>query len=178
MTQITRLGCRCGKVHVEVTGAPIVSTECRCKSCRSAAAKMEALSDAPAIVESNGGTRFILYRKDRIRFVEGLEQLDAFRLTPEAPTRRAVAACCNTPVFLEFEHGHWLSLYGALWPQDTLPALEMRTMTSDNPRADALPSDIPNGKTQSLSFMVKLLGAWIAMGFKTPKVTVKETLHV
>jgi hypothetical protein len=30
---------------------------------------------------------------------------------------------------------------------------------------------VPNSKTQSVSFFVKLLGAWIAMGFRSLKVT-------
>jgi hypothetical protein len=43
-------------------------------------------------------------------------------------------------------------------------------MTSDLPAGSALPADVPNGKRQSFSFFVKLLGAWIAMGFRSPKI--------
>jgi hypothetical protein len=131
---------------------------------------MQTLPAAPAVLETNGATRFVLYRKDRVRFLKGTHLLKEFRLTPEAKTRRVVATCCNTPVFLEFTNGHWLSLYGGLWPAGTLPPLEMRTMTSDLPAGSALPADVPNGKRQSFSFFVKLLGAWIAMGFRSPKI--------
>ena len=118
-----------------------------------------------------------MYRKDRVRFLKGTDRLKAFRLTPTSTTRRAVATCCNTPVFLEFHGGHWLSLYGCLWPKGTLPPLELRTMTSDLPDASVLTNDVPNGKRQSLWFYAKLLGAWIAMGFKVPKIAVNGEIH-
>ena len=124
-------------------------------------------------------TRFVLYRKDRVRFLKGTDLLREFRLTPETKTRRVVATCCNTPVFLEFQNGHWLSLYGGLWPAGTLPPLQLRTMTSDLPAGTVLPDDVPNMKQQSGAFFVKLLGAWIAMGFRSPKLAfVKGELQV
>jgi hypothetical protein len=172
MTQITHLACACGQVHLEVERAPIVSTECHCNSCRAAGARLQSLPAAPPVLKTNGGTHFVLYRKDRIRFLKGAERLKEFRLAPAAKTRRVVATCCNTPVFLEFQGGHWLSLYGGLWPEGKLPPLDLRTMTSDRPDGSALSDDVPNGKRQSVSFFAKLLGAWIAMGFRSPKITV------
>ncbi len=172
MTRATSLACACGQVRLEVDGAPIVSTECHCDSCRAAGAKVQALPGARPYLEANGGTRAVLYRKDRIRFLEGVERLKAFRLTPEAKTRRVLATCCNTPVFQEFPNGHWLDLYGVLWPAGTLPPLDLRTMTSDLPDASVLARDVPNAKRQSISFFARLFGAWIAMGFRSPKITV------
>ena len=124
----------------------------------------------PILGEKNGGTRFVLYRKDRVRFIQGIDRLKEFRSTPEAKTRRVVATCCNTPVFLEFFNGHWLSLYGCLWQERTLPPLDLRTMIVDLPPGTPLPDDVPNNKRQSASFFAKLLGAWIAMGFRSPKI--------
>lgn len=170
--KITQLACACGTVQLEVERAPIISTECYCGSCRSAGDKLQALPEAPRFMETNVGTRFVLYRKDRIRFRKGAEASKEFRLTPASKTRRVVATCCNTPVFLEFHNGHWLSLYGCLWPAGALPALDQRTMTADLPEGVALADDVPNAKHQSVSFFAKLLGAWIAMGFKAPKVTI------
>ncbi len=152
-------------------GAPIVSTECHCNSCRAAGARLQALPSAPPFLEAQ--------RRDALRALpQGSRPLRArapsclkeFRLTPAAKTRRVVATCCNTPVFLEFQSGHWLSLYGGLWPEGTLPPLDLRTMTSDLPAGTPLPDDVPNGKRQSFSFFAKLLGAWIAMGFRSPKI--------
>ena len=172
MTRLTPLSCACGEVHLQVERAPIVSAECHCDSCRAAGARLQTLPAAPRILQPNGGTRFVLYRKDRVRFVKGTERLKEFRLTPTSKTRRVVATCCKTPVFLEFQSGHWLSLYGFLWAEGTLPPLDLRTMVSDLPEGTPLSDDVPNGKRQSLSFFAKLLGAWIAMGFRSPNITV------
>jgi hypothetical protein len=175
MTQITPLACACGQVQLEAQGAPIISTECHCSSCRAAGAKLQAT--AAPVLEANGGTRFVLYRKDRVGFLNGAGLLREFRLTSQSPTRRVVASCCKTPVFLEFENGHWLSLYGGLWSPGALPPLDLRTMTSHLPHPAALSDDVPSGRTQTALFYAKLLGAWIAMGFKSPKIAVNGTFH-
>lgn len=177
MKPAIQLTCACGEVRIEVTGASIVSAECCCNSCRAAAAKFEQLPGARPVLSGYGAVRYELYRKDRVRFLSGREHLREFRLKPESPTRRVVAACCNTPLFTEFRNGHWLSLYGALWPADALPPLEMRTMTSDLTDASMLPNDVPNLRTQSGTFFAKLLWAWIAMGFRVPKVDVAGELR-
>nr|PZN27278.1 MAG: hypothetical protein DIU78_05535 [Pseudomonadota bacterium] len=172
MTETTRLDCRCGRVHLELRGAPILSTECCCNSCREAAERLRKLPGAPMLVTAHGATHFVLYRKDRVHLEDPGSVLKELRLTPQSKTRRVVATCCNTPLFLEFENGHWLSLYACLWPEGSRPAPELRTMTSDLPAGSPLPADIPNAKTQSFSFFAKLLGAWIAMGFRAPKVAI------
>jgi hypothetical protein len=178
MTQTTQLHCACGQVDLEVVGAPIISAECCCNSCRAAAARLQTLPGIPPMLGPHGETRFVLYRKDRVRFLKGVEHLKDLRLTPKAKTRRAVATCCNTPVFLDFQGGHWLSLYGSLWPAGALPPLALRTMTSDLPDASVLPEDVPNYKRQSVSFFAKLFGAWVAMGFRSPKIAANGVLHV
>ncbi|GHA16943.1 hypothetical protein GCM10007989_10180 [Devosia pacifica] len=125
-----------------------------------------------------GATPFVMYRKDRVRFIAGAEGLQAFRLKPDASTQRVIAGCCNTPVYLEFKGGHWLSLYGALWPEGTLPPPQMRTMASDLPDGMTLPDYIPNAKTQNFGFFARLLGAWAAMGFRSPKMPKTEEINV
>lgn len=109
--------------------------------------------------------------------MRGADHLKEFRLAPRAGTRRVVACCCNTPVFLEFKGGHWLSLYAGLWPEGTLPPLELRTMTADLPDASVLPNDVPNLKQQSLGFYWRLFRAWVAMGFRSPKIAVNGEIH-
>jgi hypothetical protein len=172
------LSCRCGQVRLEVTGAPIVSAECCCNSCRSAATTFEGLPGARAILTPYGATRYELYRKDRVKFLAGTAFFREHRVTAGSPTRRVVAGCCNTPVFTEFKHGHWLSLYGGLWPAGTLPALEMRTMTGDLPDPSVLPQDVTNAKSQNGTFFGRLLVAWVAMGFRVPKVAEAAPLRV
>lgn len=129
---------------------------------------MRKLDGSPPVLTEYEATPYILYRKNRIRFLAGSEHLNSFRLSPDASSARTIATCCNTPVNLDFEHGHWLSLYGVLWTEGTLPPPEMHTMTSDLPDGAVLPNDIPNAK-KKLGFFLKLFGAWIAMGFRHAK---------
>ncbi|WP_196258950.1 GFA family protein [Pelagibacterium limicola] len=167
-----RLACTCGKVRLEVRGAPIITTECHCNSCRAAGDHFEALG-APDFRSPNGGTPFVMMRKDRVDVVAGSEHLKAIRLGTGS-TRRFITTCCNTPVFLEFKGGHWLSLYKSVWPVGTMPAVELRTMTSDLPDPGVLDGTVQIGKRQTWGFFAKLLGAWIAMGFRSPRVEVQE----
>jgi hypothetical protein len=161
--------CRCGHVAFEITGRPILSVVCHCHSCQEAGGKFELLAGAQPVLDANGGTGFVLVRKDRIRSVRGSEKLQEHRLKPDSPTRRVLASCCNSPMFLEFNKGHWLSIYRDRLPDGAAP-LEMRVMTRDKREGVELPNDIPNYSSHSARFMWKLLSAWAAMGFRAPKV--------
>lgn len=166
------IGCTCGAVRIEAVGAPILVSECLCDSCRAAAARLAALPVARSMLTSYGATPTAEYRKDRVRFVAGTQHLREFRLKPGAGSRRVVAACCNTPIFLEMKGGHWLSVYLHLWPEAQRPKPELRTMTGDLRDASGLPDDIPNLKTHTIRFYAKLFGAWAAMGFRNPRIEV------
>jgi len=178
MTHRQTLACACGQVKLQIEGPPIASVECLCTSCRTAGKILETLPGSPQIVDAKGATPFVMQRKDRVEIVEGADHLRSFRLSPKAATRRVVASCCNTPVFLEFSGGHWLSLYAGLWPDAARPPLEMRTMTGDLDDPAALPDDVPNLKQHSLRFYALLLGAWIKMRFRSPKFQVEGELNV
>lgn len=161
--------CRCGAVAFEVMGAPIICAACYCESCQEAGQRFAQIADAPPVLSADGGTDFILHRKDRIVCTRGGETLQEHRLTPESATRRMVAGCCNSPMFLEFAQGHWLSLYrGRL--SEGAPPLEMRVMTANRRQGVELAGDVPNYATHSVKFMWRLLSAWAAMGFRVPKV--------
>lgn len=177
MGPITNLSCRCGLVRLRARGRPLIVTECHCNSCREAAARLLALPGSPQLTAPNGGTPSALYRKDRVDFVEGAEQLKAFRLKPDSKTRRVVATCCNTPVFLEFQAGHWIDLFSPLWPEGDMPTVEARTMTSDLPNPSVLDESTPSGPLITARFYAKLLIAWAAMGFRTPEIDVGGELN-
>lgn len=159
--------CRCGAVAFQAEGPPIMAAVCHCASCQAAGAEIESLPGAPPVLDAHGGTPFVLQRKDRVRCLRGGERLEARRLKPESPTRRLVAACCNSPMALEFKGGHWLSLYAGRMGEKA-PPMEYRVMTGDR-RGDP-PDDLPNYASHSGSFMWRLLGAWVAMGFRVPAV--------
>jgi hypothetical protein len=162
--------CRCGKVEFEAAGPPIMSVVCYCTSCQEAGRRFEQLHTAPPVPDTDGGTGFILYRKDRVQCKRGLEDLEEHRLKPQSSTRRVIATCCNSAMFLEFTNGHWLSMYRNRFPP-SVPPPEMRTMTKDRRAGVELADDVPNLDTHSGKFMLKLLAAWIAMGFRRPKIT-------
>ena len=164
----TELSCSCGKVQLEVSQEPIMVAECYCNSCREAQRRIATLPGAPAVVGENGSTHFVMYRKDRVSILAGREWLRNFRLGPEAHTRRVIASCCGTPVLLEFKGGHWASLYGNLWHGQSLPKAAVRTMTGDVSEGTVLDGSIPSGGWETTKFYGRLLGAWAAMGFKSP----------
>src|SRR5712671_5622189 len=56
------------------------------------------------------------HRKDRVHCVTGQEYLEEHRLKPDSPTRRVIATCCNSGMFLDFTKGHWLTMYRNRFP--------------------------------------------------------------
>ena len=161
--------CRCGAVVLEAVGAPIVHAACYCASCQQAGGRIEQMPEAPPVLDADGGTDFVLYRKDRVRCLQGGERMQEHRLKPGSPTRRMVAACCNSAMFLDFTKGHWLTLYRARL-SGPVPPLEMRIMTADRREGVVLPEDLPNYPAHAGKLMARLLAAWALMGFRRPQV--------
>jgi hypothetical protein len=162
--------CRCGQVKLEAAGRPILTGSCYCRSCQEAGCRFEHLASAPAVLNPDGGTDFVLYRKDRVQCVMGQAYLEEHRLRPDSATRRVIATCCNSAMFLDFTKGHWLTIYRNRFPEDA-PPLEMRVMTEERRSGVELADDVPNYGGHSGRFMLKLITAWIAMGFRRPKIT-------
>jgi hypothetical protein len=104
----------------------------------------------------------VLYRKDRVEYTKGTPLLRTYKLRDESSTKRVVATCCKSPMFLEFEKGHWLSIYRTALRGD-LPSLDMRVHTKSKPAGSVLPNDVPSYPVYSAKFMAKLFAAWIAM---------------
>jgi hypothetical protein len=168
--QSTTAACQCGQCAIEVAGAPIVSAICCCESCRTAGLQFEQAPGAPPVVRADGGVEYSIYRKDRVRIARGGEQLQEHRLTPRSPTRRVVARCCNTPMFVDFTKGHWLTLYRARLPAEAAPT-QIRTMAKDAPAGVSFADGTPTYRTFPPGLMVKLLATWAAMWFRRPKIT-------
>jgi hypothetical protein len=166
--------CQSGEVKLEAAGPPILSVSCYCASCQEAGRRFEQMASAPAVLDPDSGTGLVLYRKDRVQFVSGRMYLEERRLKPASPTRRVVAACCNSAMFLDFTKGHWLSIYRNRFPEDVL-SLDMRVMTKERRAGVQLADDAPNYSGRSGKFMLKLIAAWIAMGFRKPEISLGET---
>ena len=153
MTIITSR-CACGGVEYEAIGAPIICAICYCVSCQEAGRAFEQRPGAPPVLDPDGGTAVLLFRKDRVRCVHGREKLEEHRLKADSPTRRLVAKCCNSAMFLDFTKGHWLSMYRRRFPADA-PEIEMRVMTRERCTGIALADDLPNHRGRSGKFMLK-----------------------
>ncbi len=162
--------CKCRKVSIGVDDNPIISVAWYCNSCLQAGQQLEKRPKAPPIIDADGGTHFMLYRKDRVSCLKGHDFLREHRLTSKSATRRVVATCCNSAMFLEFSSGHWLSLYTNRFDEKDQIPFEKRTMTIDRKPRIEFADDIPSPNKHSARFMWKLLAAWIAMGFRTPKI--------
>lgn len=160
--------CQCGRVVLEATGAPIVGAVCYCKSCQRGGRLLQEFPGSPTVVGADGGTEYVVYRKDRVRLIDGAGLLEEHRLLPESPTRRVRARCCQSAMFLDMTKGHWLTIYRSRFGQDA-PPTEMRVMTKDRPAGVELAEDLPSSATYSAKFMGRLLGARIAMGIRVPK---------
>ena len=159
--------CRCGKVEIVLEAAPILVASCYCASCQRAGNAFEAMISAPPVLDADGGTPYVIHRKDRVRIARGREHLEAHKLKPDAPTRRVLAACCNSAMFADFTKGHWLSLYRRRFGAGVAP-VEMRVMTAERKAGVVLGDDVPNHAGRSGRFLWKLIAAWAAMGFRKP----------
>jgi hypothetical protein len=161
--------CQCGQVKFEALGAPILTAVCYCASCQEAGRQLGLLASAPQLLDPDGGTGIVLCRKDRVRCLAGEDHLREHRLAPDSPTRRVVASCCNSAMFLDFTKGHWLSMYRGRFGPDA-PAPEMRIMTKERRAGVELAGDVPSYESYPGKFMRKLIGAWGAMGFRRPQI--------
>jgi hypothetical protein len=157
--------CTCGCVVLELKGAPITSVACYCNDCQAGARQIEALTGGPLVQTTDGGTAYIVYRKDRVQIIKGANLLKALKLRPDSATNRVIASCCNAAMFVSFDDGkHWVDIYrertGA-----SAPPLKMRACTKFAPKGATIPADVPCYTGYPLPLIAKLIGAKFAMLF-------------
>ena len=93
--------CACGSVELAAIGAPIVSSVCYCRDCRQGSRQIEALPSAGPVRDPDGGTAYILYRRDRIECSKGASLLKSYKIRESSVTNRVVATCCNSAMFID-----------------------------------------------------------------------------
>ena len=158
--------CSCGSVELQALGAPIASVVCYCNDCQEGARRIEALAGAPAVLDPDGGSAFVLFRKDRVRCSRGAPLLKADKISEKSATNRVFATCCNSAMVLNFDDSrHWVSMYRARF-RGELPPLQMRVCTKFRPASGDLPHDVPSYARFPLRFIAKLVGARLAMLFQ------------
>jgi hypothetical protein len=158
--------CSCGAVVLALRGAPIGSFACYCDTCQEGSRRIEALPHAPAVREPDGGTEYVLYRKDRVAYAKGQELVKGYKLEQSPKTNRVVATCCNSAMMMRFDDArHWIPIYRARFGPNA-PAIQMRICTSFLPKSEILPNDVPSHPDYAPSFMMKLLASGVAMLFR------------
>jgi hypothetical protein len=73
-------------------------------------------------------------------------------------------------MFLDFTGGHWVSFYRGRFPTDTRRPVDLRVMTRDRRPGVEFADTLPSYPGQTGGFVWKLLLAWAAMGFRTPRI--------
>ena len=143
-----------------------MSAVCYCADCQTGSRQIEELPGAGPVREPEGGTAYILYRKDRIACSKGATLLKSYKIKQGSNTNRVVASCCNSAMFMSFDKGpHWVSAYRARF-QGNLPPLQMRVCTKSKPSDAVLPDDIPSYPGYPLPLIAKLLMSRAAMLFR------------
>jgi hypothetical protein len=155
--------CSCGSVELKAFGAPIISTVCYCDDCQKGARQIEELPDAGSVCDPDGGTAYILYRKDRIKCSKGSALLSNYKIKENSPTNRVVATCCNSAMFMSFDKGpFWVSAYRSRFQGDPPPS-QMRICTKFKPVDVILPNDLPSYRGYPLRLLARLLVSGAAM---------------
>jgi hypothetical protein len=155
--------CSCGSVELAAFGAPIVSSVCYCADCQKGARQIESLPHAGPVCDPDGGTEYLLYRKDRIECAKGEALLKRYKIKESSATNRVVATCCHSAMFVNFDKGpFWVAAYRARFQGD-LPPLQMRISTKFRPDDVVLPNDVPSYRGYPLRLMAKLLVSGAAM---------------
>ena len=158
------LRCTCGQVELRVSGPPILAAACYCDDCQAGARQMAGLGATPSVIGADGGTPYVLQRKDRIGWLAREHLLQRHKLRPGSPTNRITTACCKTPMLVSFDRGpHWVAIYQARF--DPPPPMEMLVNTRFAPADAALPNGVPAYRTFPPHFVGKLVASRLAMLF-------------
>ena len=161
----TNVSCACGSVVIEALGAPITSVACYCEDCQEGARQIEALPGAPAVQNRDGGTAYLVYRKDRVRYSKGGSLVKNLKIKDKTATNRVTTTCCNSAMLLNFDDGkHWVDLYRSRCLGDVLP-IQMRICTKFKPANRDLPTDVPCHSRYPISLVARLVLARAAMLF-------------
>lgn len=155
--------CSCGRTEYQLEGRPIVSLICFCGDCQVGSQKLEALPGAGPVRDTDGGTAYVVYRKDRVRCTRGAELLETHRLREGSTTGRVAASCCNSPMVLWFDDAkHWTPVFRARLTEPAPPEMRICSRLAKSP----LDAEIPNHQGYPPKLYGKLLAARLAMLFR------------
>lgn len=160
--------CQCGAVEVGAWAEPIVVSTCYCDDCQAAAERVAASATSAPTPSTDGGTEFMVFRRDRIACMRGAENLQAMRLTVATKTRRMVADCCATPMYISFDNKRpWVSAYRAGFGADA-PPVEMRICTRFRRPEHKVEDGLPEHPGYPAAMILRILAAWPRTLFSRP----------
>jgi hypothetical protein len=150
-------------VEIEAVGEPITSVVCYCDTCQEGSRQIEGLAGAASVLDADGGTAYVLYRKDRIRSSKGAALLKGYKVDEQSTTSRVVATCCNSAMVMRFDDAkHWVPVYRARLEGD-VPPVQWRICTKYKPEGARIPADVPSSEMYPGGFLWKLLAAKVSM---------------
>ncbi len=159
----TTVECACRRVTVEAIGPPITAVVCYCDDCQEGARQIQALPDAVSVQDQDGGTGYVVYRKDRVKCLKGASLLRRHKIRANSATNRVIATCCNSAILLNFDDGkHWVDLYRSRCQGQVLP-VQMRICTKFKPLDAHISTDVRQYPRYPISLLVKLVLARVAM---------------
>lgn len=159
----TTARCSCGRVELEAIGDPITSVVCYCDDCQEGSRQLEALPNARTVRDPDGGTAYVLFRKDRVECTRGTQLLQSHKISEKSATNRVVTTCCNSAMFMKFDDArHWVPVYRARFQGD-VPPVQMRICTKYRPENTDVLSDVRSYSAYPLKFVAKLVAAKISM---------------
>lgn len=153
--------CACGAVEVAFDCEPFIVISCGCDDCQAAAHALEALPGAPEITEPVGATPLAAFPRASMRVVQGANMIEPYRLNDSTPTKRMVATCCNSALYIDFDRGpFWVSVYR---DRLTTPPPMPRWRVQTKYLATELPNDIPNHR----KWPAAMIGHTLLTGLQT-----------
>ena len=151
--------CRCGAVEIGGWGDPLAVNACYCDDCQAAARRLDSLGNAAPVANADGGTEFMLFRRDRIACIRGAEHLEAMRLTDSTKTRRMITTCCGTPMYMAFDDGRpWVSAFRAGFGPDA-PSVQRRICTRFKPPGAQSDGDLPSYPGYPVAMFLRIFAA-------------------
>ena len=115
---------------------------------------------------ADGGTEFMVFRRDRIACTRGAECLEAMKLTAATKTRRMIARCCATPMYVGFDDKRpWVSAFRASFGAGAPPVQMGRICTRFRRAEDKAEDDLPEHEGYPAAMILRVLAVWPRMLF-------------
>ncbi|MDB5832089.1 MAG: hypothetical protein JWR14_1919 [Caballeronia sp.] len=160
--------CQCGAVEISAWGQPIIVNACYCDDCQAAAQRLAVTANSGPASSVDGSTEFMMFRRDRIACTRGADRLLAMRLSAPSKTRRMIANCCATPMYMAFDDKRpWVSAFRTPFGADA-PPVEMRICTRFKRSEEKAEDGLPSHPGYPPAMMVRILAAWPFMLFSRP----------